>query len=307
MIPGRCALICVGMVVVMATMGGARAHAQELEPRAYANTPVGLNFLIAGYVHSSGSVVVDPSIPLQDAKVDTDNAVLAYVRSLDVFGNSGKLAVVLPYSWASGTATFEGEARAREVSGLGDPKLIFSVNLYGAPALSLEEFVDYQQDLIAGASFQISAPLGQYDSDKLLNIGTNRWSFRPEIGLSKAWGPFTVELAAGATFYTSNDDFLGRTLQLDPLVSVQGHLLHTFPWGIWGALDAVYYRGGRTTIDGVQGDNVQEAVRVGGTLALPLNRYNSLKLYGSTTVYSRTGTRYDLVGIAWQLRWGAGL
>ena len=84
--------------------------------------------------------------------------------------------------------------------------------LYGAPALSLEEFRDYKSDLIIGSSFEVTSPLGQYDSDKLVNIGTNRWSFMPELGISKTVGPLTLELATGVRFYTDNNDFLdGRT------------------------------------------------------------------------------------------------
>ena len=179
-------------------------HAQDLEPRAYVNTPVGLNFLIAGYAYSEGGVGTDPSIPLKDAKVQSHTAVLAYVRSLDVWGKSGKFDVVVPYAWTSGSATFAGQPQQRDVSGFGDPRFRFSVNLYGAPALSLKEFADYKQDVIVGASVQVSAPGGQYDSSKLLNVGTNRWSVKPEVGISKALGPLTLELVTGVKFYTDN-------------------------------------------------------------------------------------------------------
>ncbi len=150
------------VTVLLAEVSG--AHAQDVEPRAYANTPVGLNFLLAGYAYAEGGVGIDPTIPLKDAKVQTHTAVLAYVRSLDVWGKSGKFDVVLPYAWVSGSATFEGQPQQRDVSGFGDPRFRFSVNLYGAPALSLQEFADYKQDVIIGASLQVSAPGGQYDS-----------------------------------------------------------------------------------------------------------------------------------------------
>ena len=123
------------------TLAVSGAHAQELEPRAYGNTPTGLNFLIVGYGYSQGGVVTDPSIPLKNAHVEVHGTVLAYVRSLDVWGRSGKLEVVLPYAWASGTAEFVGQPRERQVSGLGDPRLRLSVNLLSAsrhsPSISL--------------------------------------------------------------------------------------------------------------------------------------------------------------------------
>ena len=301
-----CLGAALGVTALVVVASG--VHAQDLEPRAYANTPVGLNFLIAGYAYSEGGVGIDPSIPLKDAEVQSHTAVLAYVRTLDVWGKSGKFDVVLPYAWVSGSATFEGQPHQRDVSGFGDPRFRFSVNLYGAPALSLKEFADYKQDVIVGASLQVSAPGGQYDSSKLLNIGAKRWWVKPEIGISKSLGPWTLELATGVTFYTDNGNFFGgKTLEQDPIYSVQGHLLYNFGHGVWGAVDGTYYTGGRTTLDGVRGDDLQENVRVGVTLALPVNRHNSIKLYGSTGAFARTGSDFNVVGIAWQYRWGGGL
>lgn len=282
-------------------------YAQDLEPRAYANTPVGLNFLIAGYAYSEGTVGTDPSVPITDTDVKLHSTVLAYVRTLDLWGKSAKADVIVPYTWASGSAKLAGQARSRDVSGFADPKLRFSMLFYGAPALTLEEFRDYKADIIVGGSFEVTTPLGQYNSDKLLNIGTNRWSFKPEVGVSKSLGPVTLELATGARFYTDNNDFLdGKTLQVKPVYSVQGHLIYSFTTGIWLGFDALYYSGGRAIIDGNKGESLANA-RVGLTVALPINRYNSVKLYGSAGVYAKTGGEYDIVGLAWQLRWGGGL
>jgi hypothetical protein len=232
--------------------------------------------------------------------------VLAYARSLDVFGRSGKVDVVLPYSGLSGSALFRGQEMEREVSGFHDPRLRLSVNLYGAPALSFEEFATYQQDLIIGASVAVTTPLGQYDNDKVVNLGTNRWSVKPELGISKVWGPVTLELAVGATFYTDNDDFLGRTREQDPLYSFQGNVIYQFPFGIWGAVTATYLTGGRTTVDGRRGDDRQDNLRVGGTISIPLSRHYSIKVYGATGAATRVGGEFDVVGIVWQYRWGTG-
>ncbi|HEY5867773.1 MAG TPA: transporter [Candidatus Tectomicrobia bacterium] len=287
---------------------GAGAYAQDLEPRAYVNTPVGLNFLLAGYGYAAGGVATDPSLPLQNAHLQVHSALLAYARSLDVWGTSGKIDVVVPYAWLSGTADFEGQPREREVSGFADPRFRFSVNLYGAPALSLPEFTSYKQDLIIGASLQVSAPLGQYDADKLVNIGTNRWFVKPELGISKAWGPLTLELTTGVTLYTDNHDFLGgKTREQAPIYSVQGHVSYTVRAGIWVAVDGTYYTGGRTTVDGVEGNDLQKNSRLGVTGSLPVNRHTSVKLYGSTGVSTRTGSNFNAGGIILQYRWGGGL
>jgi hypothetical protein len=298
----RAALVAAAIVVP-----GRSVHAQALEPRSYTNTPVGINFLLLGYGYAEGGVGFDASVPITDAKVHVHAGLLAYARSLDVGGLSGKFVAALPFADVSGSAKLAGQERDRQVFGLADPLVRFSVNLYGGPALSMKDFPTYRQDLIVGASLQVTAPLGQYDSTKLLNVGTNRWSFKPELGVSKAWGPVTLELIPAITFFTKNDDFLGgKTLEQDPIYSVQGHLIYEFFPAFWAALDATYYAGGRDTIDGEKGPQPGN-VRLGLTAALSLSRHQSIKLYGSTGAYQRTDNDFWAVGILWQYRWGGGL
>ena len=288
-------------------LAAAGAHAQDLEPRSYSNTPVGMNFLIAGYAYADGSLAFDPALPIADAQFHSSTEVLAFARSLDVLGKSAKFDVIVPYTSFSGSALVGGQLRYRAMSGYNDPLFRFSLNFYGAPALSLKEFASYKQDLIIGASLRVSAPLGQYDNTKLINLGNNRWSYKPQLGISKAWGGWTLEVAPGATFYTNNDDFnRGGTFEQKPIYSVETHLVHGFDSGIWLALDATYYTGGRTTVNGVESANLQTNSRAGFTLALPIDRSQSIKLYGSTGTSTRTGTEATILGIAWQYRWGGG-
>jgi hypothetical protein len=293
-------------LVVALLIGATAARAQELEPRSYANTPVGLNFLILGYAYTTGDVSLDTSLPIEDGKVTTHSALLAYARSFGVWGRSGKLDLILPYGWLSGTTKVAGRPVATDVSGLGDPQIRLSYLFYGAPALTLQEFAGYEPDLIIGASLAVRPPLGQYDSSRLVNLGTNRWSFKPEIGISKTFGPVTLELAPSATFYTDNDDFRGRRLQRDLLYAVQGHVIYHTSFGLWTAFDATYFGGGRTSIEGVEGES-QQSVRLGGTLAIPIDRHNSIKISASTGAYARVGGNFTTAAIAWQFRWGAGL
>jgi hypothetical protein len=288
--------------------GAPVAHAQDIEPRQYSNAPVGVNFLIAGYAYTRGGLAFDSSVPIAYPQLHTNSAALGYARVLDFWGKSAKFDVVVPYTALSGTADHAGQQIQREVTGFGDPRLRLSVNFHGAPALSLKEFSRYRQDLVVGASLQVSAPLGQYDDTKVINLGTNRWTFKPEIGLSKTLGPWTLEAAAAATVYTDNDDFYGgQTRSQDPLYSLQGHLVYNFAHGVWGALNFNYFAGGRTTLNNRLGNDLQQNWRAGGTLAIPVDAGNSVKLYASTGVSARTGNSFDLLGAAWQYRWGGGL
>ena len=195
------------LVAATSLVPAADLHAQALEPRSYANTPVGINFLLLGYGFTEGDVAFDASSPIEDAKFHVHSGLIAYARSLDVWGLSGKFVAALPFAEAAGSAKLAGQERERQVFGLADPLLRVSVNFYGAPAISMEEFQSYQQDIVIGAGLQVTVPLGQYDPTKLLNVGTNRWSFKPELGMSKAWG--SLILIPSITFFTSNNDFLG--------------------------------------------------------------------------------------------------
>ena len=284
------------------------ARAQSIEPRAYSNTPVGVNFLVAGPYYTRKGLSFDTSLPLTDPKLETTNVVVGYARALDLWGKSGKFDVIVPYTWLSGSATYRGDAIEREVDGFADPLFRLSMNFYGAPALTLPAFNAYEQDLIVGASLQVSVPAGQYDSTKLVNIGTNRWSFKPELGVSKALGPLTLEFKAGATLFRTNDDFFnGNRRAQDPLYSLGAHAIYSFRSGIWASVDATYFAGGRSTLNGALQNDLQQNWRVGGTLSFPVDVRNSIKLYASSGVSSRTGNSYDLIGIAWQYRWGGGL
>jgi hypothetical protein len=196
-----------------------------------------------------------------------------------------------------------GQPKERDVSGLTDPRFRFSLNLYGAPASSVKEFADYRQDLIVGASVYVWAPWGQYDSTKVINLGTNRWSFKTEVGFSKALGAWTFEVIPAVTFFAENSNYLdGNTRTQDPIYSVQAHVIYHLSSGIWMALDGTYYTGGQTHINGVSDADRESNSRAGVTLALPVDRYNSLKLYASTGVSTRTGSNFNTFGVAWQYR-----
>jgi hypothetical protein len=284
------------------------AHAQSMEPLSYTNSPIGLNFLVAGFGYQSGDVLVDPSLPLKDVHATVDSAFLAYSRVMEFWGQSGSFTLVTPYARLSASGDVFEQHRSVERTGLTDLSMRLSINLYGAPALSLNEYSKYHQDTIVGATFQVTAPSGEYMPSKLVNIGTNRWSFKTELGVSKAVAPWTFEAAAGATFFTDNDDYFGGNRRhQDALFSVQGHVIFNFNRKMWAALDSTYYTGGRTSLNNREDNDMQNNSRWGGTYAYSLARQHSIKLYFSSGVTARTGSEFRIYGIAWQYRWGAGL
>jgi hypothetical protein len=287
---------------------GSAAGAQDLEPRAYTNAPYGLNFLVMGFTDSDGGVLFDPSIALDNASLHIDGPVLGYARSLRMGNLSAKIDGGVSHVCIKGSADYQGQPVSGTRCGWSDARVKWSVNFFGAPALSLEEFASYRQNLVLGASLQLGVPSGDYDSARLINIGTNRWTAKPEFGLSKVLGRrWSVDLALAGTFFQTNDDYYGgRARAQDPVYSFQAHAVRMFPNGVWLAVDGTRYRGGQTRTDGFEDQNLQSNGRLGLTVALPINRRQSLKVYYSTGVATRTGTDFDTLGAAWQYRWGGG-
>lgn len=267
--------------------------------------PTGANFLSLSVSRSTGGVAVDPSLPIQNSSATVYIETIAYSRALNAWGQSGIANLVLPYAQVSANGQVFGQPRSRSVSGPGDPALRVAMNLVGAPALSHAEFTAYQQKTIVGVSLLTTAPLGQYDSSKLINIGTNRWSFKPEAGVSVASGKhWTFESTAGATFYTDNDNFLnGNTRSQKPLYALQGHLIYNVKPGFWLAADGTYYEGGRTTLNGKRDNDLQQNTRWGLTASKEVDAHNSIKLNYSKGLTARAGTDFRTISLVWQYAW----
>jgi hypothetical protein len=278
--------------------------AQTLEPKLYANLPIGLNVLLVGYGHSEGAIPGNQALGLENPNLNINNTVIAYARSFDVLGHNTKLDIILPYSTLDGTALHHGNPVTRDVQGMGDTKVRLSLNLFGAPALSLQEFASYQPDTLVGVSLQVTIPTGQYDSSKLVNISPHRWALKPGIGISKTISDYTFEFSADAEFYTSNDDYFGGIKRKqDPIYSTQVHVLYTFRRAMWLGIGGTYYWGGEYFNDDIGADNELKNTRIGATFALPINKHHSLKFYGNKGVNTRYGTDFDAIGIAWQYNW----
>ena len=289
---------------MFAAAGAAAVSAQQLEPRAYVPVPVGVNVVGAPFVYQWGSVVTDPSLPIQNVDAKVEALAAFYDRSFSFFGRSATALVTVPYAWAQVTGDVFEQARKVTRSGLTDMQVRFSSNILGSPALSPQEFARTPIQTALGASLTVTAPTGQYDGTKLINLGTNRWGFKPELGLSAPAGRWTLELYAGAWFYTPNEDFFGghRRTQ-NPLVEFQGHAGYNFRPGLWVSLDATWYTGGQTTTDGVLDDNRLKNSRIGATLAIPLGHGHDLKLAGARGASTRFGQNFSTVGLTYQYHW----
>ena len=277
---------------------------QDMEPRAYSRSPVGTQFLVFSYVHQSGDVLLDSALPLRDVTVKLNSGILGYGHTLNLSGRQASVSVVAPYVVGRIRGTvFEEQTKVRR-SGLGDMRLRFATNIIGGPALSAREFAAYKPRTLVGVSLSVIVPTGQYDSSRLVNIGSNRWSFKPEIGLSKPLGKWTIEFAGGAWLFTKNHNFFaGRLREQKTLSTFQAHLVYTLRRRMWVAMDATYYSGGRTVVNGVLNDDAQRNSRFGGTFSLPVTDRQSIKVAVAKGVTARFGGDLTTVAVGWQYAW----
>jgi hypothetical protein len=282
---------------------GESARAQELEPRSYSPSPVGTTFVLAGFGGSKGGILFDPSLDLEDVEADLHVVTTGFGYTFSLAGRQARLLAVFPSAWGTIAGEVDGEVQTQEVSGLVDPRIKLSVGLVGAPALRLAEFAKAPPRTAVGASLTVVPPLGQYDRRRLVNLGYNRWAFKPEIGLSHPQGRWTFDGYAGVWLFTTNDRYFpgSAARRQDPVLSLQGHASYTFPSRVWVALDATWFAGGQTNVDRLESPDLQRNARLGATLSLPLGRYQSVKIAYSTGATTRRGSDFDSVTVTWQL------
>jgi hypothetical protein len=287
-------------------------RAQDLTPRAYLITPLHSNAVTVSNVFNDGNLEFEGAVPITGATARLNMPLVAVAHSLSFFGRSANVVATLPY----GVGTFKGTVAEAEISayrsGLFDSVFRFSVNLKGAPAMTLGEFRQWQQRLLLGFSIKVVAPTGQYDPTKLINLGSNRWSFKPELGLSRRWGHWILDAYAGVWLYTRNPEFFSRNQYFPgtqdqtqkPIGAVETHLSYDVRPRLWVSFDANFWYGGRTSLNGVENPaTLQKSSRVGATASFPLTRHQSLKVAYADGAYIRFGGDYRIIAVAWQYSW----
>lgn len=297
----RVLLLAVIAVLVLASA----ASAQDLEPRAFSQAPVGMNFAALSYGYATGEVLFDQATTITEAQGRVSNVVAAYVRTLGIWGASAKLTAAVPYAWGHWNGFLDGEYADATRSGLSDPQVQLAVNFFGAPAISMSEMKTYTNNTVLGASLKAVIPLGQYDSQYLINLGQNRWAFRPRVGLAQKMGRLTVEAMADAWLYTENPDFFGgSTVTQDPLFSFQLNFIYQSRRGYWFGLGGGLSRGGKTASNGVYSDSYKKNTRWAAIVSLPLTKRYSMNVLYIDGLATRLGSDFDKISVSFQMRWG---
>lgn len=298
--------ICKILLVLVLGFLESALFAQDLEPRSLSAMPTGGNFAIASYGYSSGNIMVDNSLPIEDLNAQLNNFVFAYARSFKLFNKLSKFDVITPYSFGSFTGVVSQIDSSTTRSGLADPLLRFSIVLIGAKPLSPAEFMKQEQKKFKfGASVRLRLPLGEYDNTKFINLGANRLGVR--LGVAGSYSirkKFILEGHLNSWFFTENREFFnGNSIKQKPLLSAQLHATYIFNPGIWLAVSVGRSGMGETIVNGVEKDDMQKNSRYGAAFAYRLSKNNALKIAFTSGVSTRYGANFTTFLVAYQFMW----
>ena len=293
--------VAAGILAAVA-LAPAPCRAPDLEPRAYAASPEGAFFLVAGLSRSTGGVLTDPTLPVRNIDAGINSVPLAAGYTFGLFGRLALITAAVPVAHAKVSGEVGDQAGSITRTGLVDMRAKFSINLAGNPAMGARAFVVSPRKVIVGTSVTVVAPTGQYKDTQLINLGAHRWGFKPEVGVSVPKGHWDFDGYAAVWLFTDNGDFFpgGRRRSQDAVVALQGHTSYTFRPRLWVAVDATWYHGGSTRVAGDDPTGAMNNSRLGATLSLPIAKSQSLKLAYSSGLAVRTGTNFRTLSVCWQ-------
>jgi hypothetical protein len=283
--------------------------AQEIEPRRWNHLPTGANFAGGGYAYTEADISFDPVSRIEDAEMELHTWAVKYIRTFELFQKSARIDFLQGYQEGRWTGLVDGVRKSIQRKGLSDSRLRLAINLYGAPPLKGEAFAAYRAsagvETIIGTALGVQLPTGEYKNDKLINLGTNRYTFRPQLGVLHNREKWSIELTGEVWLYTDNDDFFnGNKLEQDPLYTIQSHLVYTLRPGLWAAAGTGYFYGGETTVNGEEQNDTREILAWRCSLGYPITPKLGVKVfYLGTRNQGSTGQDADSIGAAFTVFW----
>ena len=280
--------------------------AQFTDARNYAEGPVGLNSLEFTYAYVRGNASLDTALVVSSENLDLNKGTFSYTHNFSMLGRLAWVSANVPLASLAGTVA--GTNASGSTSGLGDSSFELAMLLKGGPALSAAELASYERPMILGMSLTVTAPTGEYDGNKLLNLGSHRWSFKPELGISYPFGPerkWEVDGYINAYFFTDNTSYRGvEILHQEPLPGLEAHLSYSVTPGFWASLDSRYAFRGETVVDGLEQNNAQENLTVGAEASWAPNAHNSLDVVFAKALVHRNAPTYTGVSLSYTYSWG---
>lgn len=278
------------VLILLAALWPVRAAAQFDGPRSYWKAPVNTHAFGLWYMRISGNASFTSLQFDRDLSTVANVAVPTYNGYFGLFGRSAIVFAGLP----AGELDVRLEGGPPHIDqtsgGLADGMAILDVNLIGAPAMNVREFAEWRNRTVIDVNFAFKPPMGDYDPHRLLNLGSNRWSFRLGFPLTQGIGAWevgtrtTFELYPYLWLFTDNEDFLdGRTQTQDPMVQIETHLTRDLTTWLWASAGYLYLGGGDTDVEGHTSSGSLDGHYAGGTLAAQFtNGFELIAIYGGT-------------------------
>jgi len=256
---------------------------EELEPRQWAHLPIDTNFFGGGYAYTKGNIDFDPVLKIENGEMDMQTWAAKYIRTFELLEKSARIDLLQAYQDGRWTGLLDGVPTSVKRSGWFDTNVRFAINLYGSPPMKGKEYATYRAasevETIVGAGLSVQLPTGDYMDDKLINLGTNRFTFRPQLGVVHSWGNWSLETTGLVALYTDNNEFFnGKKLEQDPLYIIHSHLIYIFRPGVWAGASAGYDYGGRSTVDGTRKDDRRQNLYWALSFGFPVSRRLGVKI-----------------------------
>ena len=283
--------------------------AEELEPRRWAHLPINTNFFGSGYAYTEADIGFDPVLKVENGQVELHTWVGKYIRSFALLEKTARIGIMQAYQDGRWSGILDGTPKVARRNGLTDTVVRFAINLYGSPPLQGKEYAKYRAATKAetniGVGLSVQLPTGDYMDDKLINLGSNRYTFRPQAGIVHTRGKWSVEATGIVALYTENDDFYnGKKLEQDPLYTIHSHLIYTFRPGVWASASGGYDYGGKSTVNGVEKDDRKQNLAWAAAFGFPLNRHLGVKVaYVATRTQESTGIDSDTLAAGFSVFW----
>jgi hypothetical protein len=262
---------------------GFPCFALDMEAGLWNHIPLGSNFGGAVYAYTEGDISANPTTLLENVEMKLDTVGAKYIHTFEFQGKSARVDITQAYMKGRWKGLVDGVPSAIERNGWSDTFARFAVNLYGAPPLRGKEFGTYRaktrDETIVGIALAVRLPTGDYMEDKLINLGQNRFAFRPQIGVVHTRDKWTTEVTAEAAFFTDNDDFFnGNKLEQEPLLFTQVHLIRKLSPGQSINLSLGYNYGGESTVDGVDKNDRNQNTGWSLGYSYPISRQSGIKI-----------------------------
>jgi hypothetical protein len=295
--------------LVLLALPAASAAAQELDPRSWTYLPVDTNFVGVAVAETEAEIAFDPALDIEDGELEMTTVGVGYLRTFALLGHSARLDILQGWKEGRWSGTLQGAPAVVEREGLADTLVRFSMHLLGAPPLKGADYAAYRAahpvETSLGVGLMVQLPTGEYLEDKLINIGENRYSFFPQVGLNHTAGPWSFESTALVGLHTDNNDFFnGGTRSQDPVFHLQGHAIYTLPSSLWFSATVAGQTGGESTVNGVAKDDPKDTLFFAAGTGYSIAPWLGLKLsYIGARRQGRTGADSDTMIFSFSTFW----